>query len=147
MLMRTMNGTLMDLWHFERGGERIDVKVGGWAVAANVHRDSILRLAAAGEGVIRVLDWASRRELDSHLLVPALEDWSLPDAPPVSLSYRPSARRTARVRLLIDFLLDALREMERENAATHGVARTAPHWANVMARAASTTVPGKGRRR
>lgn len=98
LLVRTQTGTVMDVWIFERGAEKVAVTVKGWAVANNVHRDSILRLASAGEGVVRVLDWASRRELDYHELVPVLTDWTLPGAPPVALSYRPSARRAARAR-------------------------------------------------
>lgn len=131
LLVRTQAGTVMDVWHFERGDEKVAVTVKGWVVANNVHRDSILRLAAAGEGVIRVLDWASRRELDSHELVPVLTDWTLPDAPPVALSYRPSARRVARVRVLIDYLLEVFRDLEQQNAKTESVARTAPYWAHV----------------
>lgn len=141
LLVRTQTGTVMDVWAFERAGENVTVTVKGWVVANNVHRDSILRLAAAGEGVVRVLDWATRRELENHSLVPVLADWALPDAPPVALSYRPSARRAARVRVLIDFLLEAFRDLERENSDTQRVARLPPHWANVRSSRASATLP------
>jgi LysR family transcriptional regulator for bpeEF and oprC len=141
LLVRTQTGTVMDLWNFEHAGEKVSVAVKGWAVANNVHRDSILRLAEAGEGVVRVLDWASRRELENHSLVPVLTEWALPDAPPVALSYRPSARRTARVRVLIDYLMEVFRDLERANAQTQLVARAPPHWANVRMGRASATVP------
>jgi DNA-binding transcriptional LysR family regulator len=147
-LLRTQTGTVMDLWHFQRGEEKVSVTVKGWAVASNVHRDSILRMARAGEGVVRVLGWSSREDLSSQTLVTALDDWSLPDAPPVNLSYRPSARKVARVRVLIDFIMETFRDLEQENAKIERVAREAPHWANVRQGRASATVGRKtGRRR
>jgi LysR family transcriptional regulator for bpeEF and oprC len=137
LLVRTQTGMVMDLWHFERAGEKASVTVKGWAVANNVHRDAIVSLAAAGGGVVRVLDWASRHELEDHSLVPVLDDWMLPDAPPLALSYRPSARRSTRVRVLIDFLQEVFRDLERANAHTERVARSPPHWANVWQSRAS----------
>jgi DNA-binding transcriptional LysR family regulator len=137
--LRTQTGTVMDLWHFQRGDEKVSVTVKGWAVANNAHRDAILQLAAAGEGVVRVLRWASHNDVLALPLVPALTDWTLPDAPPVNLSFRPSARRVARVRALIDFILEIFRDLERDNAQTQRVARAPPHWANVQSGKASAT--------
>ena len=142
-LLRTQTGTIMDLWHFQRGDERMSVAVKGWAVADNVHRDSILRLARAGEGVVRVLGWYSREDLAAQTLVSALDDWALPDAPPINLSYRPNARKVARVRVLIDFVMETLKDLEQENAKIERVSRDAPHWANVREGRASATVGRK----
>ena len=146
-LLRTQTGTLMDLWHFQRGEEKVSVAVKGWAVADNVHRDSILRLARAGEGVVRVLGWSSREDLAAQTLVTALDDWTLPDAPPINLSYRPSARKVARVRVLIDFIMETFKALEQENAKIERVSRDAPHWANVKQGRASATVGRKAVRR
>ena len=142
--VRTQTGTLMDLWHFQRGEEKVSITVKGWAIADNLHRDSLLQLAAAGEGVVRVLRWASQNDVLALPLVPVLTDWTLPDAPPVNLSFRPSARRVARVRAMIDFILEVFRDLERDNALTQRVVRAPPHWANVQSGRASATL-GRGR--
>ena len=98
LLIRTQLRTVMDVWTFARGEEREDVTVKGWLTCSNIHRDVVIRMAVAGEGVVRVLKWACVEELRSSALVPALADWQCRDAPPIVLSYRPSVRRVGRVR-------------------------------------------------
>jgi DNA-binding transcriptional LysR family regulator len=108
LLVRAIDGTAMDLWNFERDGLREAVAVSGWLVTSNAHRDMAMDLALRGEGVVRVLDWTSRPEVDAGALVPVLTGWQSPEAPPVNLLYRASVRRTPRVRLLIDFIVEIL---------------------------------------
>lgn len=137
LLIRTQLGMVMDVWSFERGGERVDVTVKGPLVCNNAHRDVAIQLAMSGQGVVRILDWANRADVSSGALVPALADWQAPDAPPVNLSYRPSARRVARVRLFIDFVLEVFRELESPTKRVGNVGAP-PHWANRnVARASS----------
>jgi DNA-binding transcriptional LysR family regulator len=125
--IRGVDGTVMDLWTFARGEERVSVNVGGWLVTSNAHRDVAIALALAGEGVARILDWTNRQDLASGALVEALADWEGLEAPPVNLLYRPSVRRIPRVRAFMNFIVDVFREMEATR--THPVAPSArPSW-------------------
>lgn len=133
LLIRTQLGTVMDIWSFQRDGKREDVPVNGWFACSNVHRDVLLRLALEGQGVMRKLDWANRENIDTGALVPVLEEWECVDAPQVVMSYRPSARRTARVKLAISFIEEALREA----AAPRSSITAAPPWAGTRASRAS----------
>jgi DNA-binding transcriptional LysR family regulator len=125
--IRNVDGTVMDLWSFVRDGEQASVKIRGWLVASNTHRDLPVELALAGQGVARIPDWTNRRELESGALVQALPDWESPEAPPVNLLYRPSVRRIPRVRAFMNFVVEIFRELEAER--THPVAASArPAW-------------------
>jgi LysR family transcriptional regulator, regulator for bpeEF and oprC len=112
LAIRGLDGTLMDLWTFTRGEEKESVAARGWLVAGNTHRDAMIQLALAGEGVIRPLDWTNLDDIASGVLVRALSDWESPEAPPVNLLYRASVRRTPRVRLFIDFVTELFRNLE-----------------------------------
>lgn len=140
LLIRTQRGTTMDLWAFTRGDERIEVPVKGWLVCNNAHRDVAIELAEAGQGVARILDWDERERSRPGALVPALRDWACPDAPPLVLSYRPSARRLARVRAFIEFLQDTLGEGRIPMSR-------GPAWAGTEIVKASSLVGPRGRRR
>lgn len=115
LLFRNPEGTLLDLWCFQRGGEQETVQAHGWLLSD--HRDVLLDAVLAGQGVIRATDLTVRSHLRSGRLVPVLLDWSIGDAPPVSLLYRPNQRRTPRVRLFSDFASALFRELEFERGA------------------------------
>ena len=108
LLIRSQPGTLMDLWTFERGGVTERVTVKGWLDCNNAHGDVAIEMALAGLGVMRLLEWASIPELEGGSLVRTLTDWECTEGPTLYLSYRPAARRLARVRVVMDFLSDAL---------------------------------------
>jgi len=110
--IRSVDGTVMDLWTFARGDEKVSVQARGWLTTSNAHRDMVLELARAGEGVAYILDWTNRDDIASGRLVQALADWESPEAPPVNLLYRPSVRRVARVRLFMEFVIEIFRELE-----------------------------------
>ena len=82
----------------------------------------VIELARAGEGIAGILDWTNRDDLAAGRLVQALADWESPEAPPVNLMYRPSVRRIARVRVFMDFVTEAFREIEsaREERVVSG---------------------------
>lgn len=122
MLMRNPAGILIDLWEFERGGEKASVAVGGWLSSND--REVVLDAVLAGEGVGRFNQITTRAHLQSGRLVPALLDWEVKGGPPVNLLYRPNQRRTPRVRLFIDFVAALLREVEMES----GGGSERPHW-------------------
>jgi DNA-binding transcriptional LysR family regulator len=114
--IRGVDGTVMDVWTFARGEERVSVNVRGWLVTSNAHRDMAIDLALAGQGVARILDWTNRRDLASGAFVQALADWESPEAPPVNLLYRPSVRRIPRVRMFMNFVVEVFRELEATRA-------------------------------
>lgn len=113
ILVRTQTGTLMDVWRFRRADEVVEVAVKGWLHCSNVHRDVAVQLAMEGMGPVRLTDWANYQPLASGALVPVLSDWEALEAPPLHLSYRPSARRLARVRLFIQFVEELVRGWEK----------------------------------
>jgi DNA-binding transcriptional LysR family regulator len=143
ILVRTQTGTLMDMWRFRRGEETAEVAVKGWLACSNVHRDVAIQLAMEGMGPVRVLDWANYQPLASGALVPVLTDWEALEAPPLYLSYRPSARRLARVRLFVQFVEDLVRGWTARGKGAR-VGR-APSWAGSTAARASA-IGRKGRR-
>jgi DNA-binding transcriptional LysR family regulator len=123
-------GTVMDLWRFRRGDERVAISARGQIVVDNAHRDMVRDLAIAGVGVARLLDWHKRqgREIASGALVPALADWDMDEeVPPVNLLYPPSVRRIPRVRAFIDFATQLFRDIELQR--THPAPATSvPGW-------------------
>ena len=125
--IRGVDGTVMDLWTFVRGAEQESVTARGWLTTSNSHRDLVIELAMAGEGVIRILDWTNLRELASGSLVQVLCDWESPDVVPVNLLYRPSVRRIARVKVFIEFVTELFHEMDAHRGR-HLVASERPSW-------------------
>lgn len=138
LLIRSQRGTVMDVWNFERGTEKVSVTVRGWLISSNTHRDTVISLARAGEGVVRILDFTNEDDFAAGRLVPVLRDWEGADAPPVALSYWPSRRRNARVRAFADFAIELFRHQESRGA---GIAATqAPRWARLRMGRASTLI-------
>ena len=125
--IRSVDGTVMDVWAFARGAEQESVTARGWLTTSNAHRDLVIELALAGHGVIRILDWANLPELACGSLVRVLEDWESTEAPPVNLLYRASVRDIPRVRLFIDFATELFRELDQVRG--QGVVGTErPRW-------------------
>ena len=125
--IRGVDGTVMDLWTFVRGEEQESVTARGWLTTSNSHRDLVIELALAGEGVIRLLDWTNLSELASGSLVQVLSDWESPEVVPVNLLYRASIRRIPRVKAFIDFVTDIFREMD-ERRGGRVLATERPAW-------------------
>ena len=125
--IRALDGTVMDLWTFTRGGEKESVTARGWLLASNSQREMITRLTLAGEGVMRTLDWTNVDNVASGALVRALGDWESLEAPPVNLLYRSSVRRIRRVRLFIDFVTELFRELDVARGQPL-VGTERPHW-------------------
>jgi LysR family transcriptional regulator, transcriptional activator for dmlA len=98
LAMRSVVGTVLDMWSFVQGSRTESVAVKGWLTASNAQGDVVIDLALQGHGVVRVLDWANRTELASGALVPALQDWEPSDAPPVSPGAATTATRTRPTR-------------------------------------------------
>jgi len=125
LILRNPNGTLIDLWEFEREKEKVAVSVNGWLTSNG--RDVLLEAVLNGEGVGRFTHLTTRQYLGSGRLVPALLDWEVLGAPPINVLYRPSLRRNARVRLFLEFVT-ALLEEAGTGTTGHGDAPERPHW-------------------
>jgi len=126
-LFRTTDGTVHDLWQFERDGAQQAVAARGWLVSN--YRDVALDAALAGEGVARLTDLTIRAHIRSGRLVPVLLDWEMRDAPPVDLLYHSHQKRVPRIRLFIDFVTELFREMEAERDETGAHLRhERPRW-------------------
>ncbi len=114
--IRAVDGTLMDLWTFVRDGEEESALARGWLTSSNAHRDVVIDLALAGEGVVRIIDWMNLPDQRAGRLVRALTDWQSAEAPPVNLLYRPSVRRIPRVKAFIEFVTELFHEFEMGRA-------------------------------
>lgn len=127
LFLRNPEGTVLDLWEYEKDGVVESVPMKGWLVSD--HRDVILEAALTGQGIARVADCTIRPYLESGRLVPVLNDWVMKGAPLVSVLYRPQHRRTVRVRAFVDFVVDLFRQLEAR-AAVHSMAAGShqPDW-------------------
>jgi DNA-binding transcriptional LysR family regulator len=112
LVMRNPAGILIDLWDFERGEEKVSVAVKGWLCSNG--REVLLHAVLAGEGVGRFTELTTRAHIAAGRLVPILQEWEVRGGPPVNLLYRPSQRRTPRVRLFVDFVTSLLMEREAD---------------------------------
>ena len=128
LLFRDHEGTVLDLWEYERDTHKESAAVSGWLVSS--HRDVLLDAALAGAGVARLTDLTVRAHLRSGRLVPVLVDWETKHSPPVNLFYRGSQRRTPRVRLFVDFVTQLFRDIENEcdYRPAEPVSVERPHW-------------------
>jgi hypothetical protein len=109
------------------------------------HRNISIHAALSGAGVIRISDLMVAIHLRSGQLVPVLTDWQMADAPPFNLLYLPNQRRNPLVRLFIDYVTKAFRELQSE--AGHGAERLdyteRPYWARGKYRHASVALRRK----
>lgn len=95
------------IWKFSKGGEQFSVPVTG-----NVKTDvgSLAIIAArAGAGITMMPDWALKDDLTNGSLVRILEDFQIePKGTPVNAVYPARTHLPPKVRVLIEFLKDAL---------------------------------------
>jgi DNA-binding transcriptional LysR family regulator len=141
LCIRTNTGSVMDLWRFKRGEERVSIAARGSLVVDNVHRDMVRDLAVAGAGVARLIDWHKLpgHEIARGTLVPALTDWEPEDVPPVNLLYPPSVRRIPRVRRFIDFATQLFRDIEQQREV-RAPSTAMPAWVKAYRPRASATI-------
>lgn len=137
-------GTVNDLWQYERDAETVAIAARGWLVSNA--RSVTIAAALAGEGVLRASDLLIGEHLRRGTLVPVLRDWTMADAPPFNLLYRPHQRRNTLTRVVIDFLVDAFRRLEADHS--HRGERRAfvgrPYWSRRGYRRASAGRPKSG---
>jgi LysR family transcriptional regulator, regulator for bpeEF and oprC len=123
---RNPEGTLLDFWEFDRGKEHEAVTVQGWLASTNP--DLVLGAVLAGEGVGRITYLRMRELVRRGELQTALDDWTIRHPPPVTVFFRPKHRRTARIRLVVDFATDIFRRLEAEREQGVPLPASRPDW-------------------
>lgn len=127
-LVRTPEGTVLDLWRHRRDGVVDEVAVGGWLTCAS--RDDVLQAVLLGQGVGRFADLSVWPFIRDGLLQPALVDWESSDSPPFSALFRPESKRDAVVQDFVSFLVDLLRSIEAMCSQAFGARPSVsrPNW-------------------
>ena len=127
-LVRSPEGTVLDLWRHTRDGVVQEVAVGGWLTCSS--RDDVLQAVLLGQGVGRFADLSVWPAVRDGLLQPVLLDWESSDSPPFSALIRPESRRDPAVQDFVGFLSELLRSVESRCSAAFGVRPSAvrPRW-------------------
>lgn len=128
VLVRSPEGTVLDLWRHERGGEVEEVAVRGWLTCER--RDDAVQAVRSGHGVGRFADLSVWQDLREGALQPVLLDWDSRDSPPFNALTRAEARNDADTRAFVDFLAHLLGEIEAECSQAIGPRPSPqrPHW-------------------
>jgi LysR family transcriptional regulator, regulator for bpeEF and oprC len=132
--MRNPNGTLIDLWEFERGEESESVTVSGW-LNSNA-REAVLQAVLAGHGIGRFNALTTQDQVRAGRLVPVLGDWTALRGAPVNLLYRAAHRRTPRVKAFVDDLAARLRDFDATGGTVYA---DRPQWHRGYGRASTST--------
>lgn len=101
-------------WHLRNGSETESVKV-----RANLSTNdgtSALGWALHGQGVLVRSQWELSKSFREKKLIPVLPEWTLPPAD-IYLLFQASKQMPAKVRVLVDFLLNEF-EQHRTNSKT-----------------------------
>ena len=127
-LVRSPEGTVLDLWRHTRAGVVDEVAVGGWLTCTS--RDDVLQAVLLGQGVGRFADLSVWPFVRDGLLQPVLLDWDSSDAPPFSALIRPESKQDAVVQDFVGFLAGLLRPIEAVCSDTFGARPSAvrPRW-------------------
>jgi len=138
LLVRSPEGTTLDLWRHTKGAESEEVAVGGWLVSES--RDYVLQAVIQGLGVGRFADLSVWSCIKNCTLQPVLVDWGSQDAPPFSALYRPDARQDQQVQSFVTFVERLLSTVEEECRAAIGprILTVRPTWYGKRKRRAST---------
>lgn len=112
---RVPRGVIIDRWLFSCNGVRKTVATTPAMVFDD--RDSQVRAAEEGVGVIFANDLTLLPVLTSGRLELVLRDWIGHEAPPVSLMYRRGAGKSAAVRAFIRFAEEVFADLTRRRAA------------------------------
>lgn len=127
-LVRSPEGTVIDLWRHARDGVVEEVAVRGWLTCAS--RDDVLQAVLHGQGVGRFADLSVWSYVRDGLLEPVLLDWASSDSPPFSALFRPEAKRDAIVQEFVAFLAGVLGPVEAKCSDSFGARPPAarPAW-------------------
>lgn len=109
-LVRSPEGTVLDLWRHKRGEIVQEVAVSGWLTCAS--RDDVLQAVLLGQGVGRFADLSVWPLVRDGMLQPVLLDWESSDSPPFSALIRPESRRDVAVQDFVAFLSELLHPIQ-----------------------------------
>lgn len=119
----SVSGAVLDRWSFERAGESRTVTVSGRFSSED--RTWIEEAACGGAGVVRVADIGLCPALASGALVPVLCDWTATEAPIIFAGHWYSNRKSALVRVFVNFLLEVFTEIQAD-IPQHGTPAAPP---------------------
>jgi DNA-binding transcriptional LysR family regulator len=154
LVVRSPEGTVLDLWRHVRGNEAEEVAVRGWLISES--RDYVLQAVLEGQGVSRFADLSVWPHVQDGSLQVVMPDWDSHDAPPFSALYRPEARQDPQVQAFVAFLADLLGGIEAQCQRVTGARPTVarPGWygkrqgrASSATREASSAVAASAPRR
>ncbi|MDQ7743086.1 LysR family transcriptional regulator [Hydrogenophaga pseudoflava] len=118
VLVRSPEGTVLDLWRHHRGDTVEEVTVRGWLTCGS--RDDALQAVLLGHGVGRFADLSVWHHVRDGQLEPVLTDWDSGDSPPFHALVRPDGRRDPDVQGFVSFLARLLQGIEAECMAAIG---------------------------
>ncbi len=108
-----------DTWNFNRGGERLELRLDG-RFAVN-DSEAYLEAGLAGLGVIEMTTFMAEAPLRAGRLTRVLPAWS-PDPVPIYVMYPPSRRLSAKVKVFVSWVASLI---EREVGASEQARRRA----------------------
>ena len=108
-----------DTWNFNRGAERLELKLDG-RFAVN-DSEAYLEAGLAGLGVIEMTSFMASAPLREGRLVQVLPDWH-PDPVPIHVMYPPSRRLSAKVKVFVAWVASLI---EREVGTAEPLRRLA----------------------
>lgn len=94
-------------WIFQSGSKKLGVKLNSRLTVNNA--DTAIAAAVEGRGIARVLSYMIAPQLRSGALQIMLEDYELPAAP-VHVLHKEAGQTSARVRAVVDYLVERLRK-------------------------------------
>ena len=95
-------------WHFERNGKTESFRPNSRLRMNNA--DASIMAAVAGQGITRVLSYQVRAQVDAGILEIVLEDYEPPPVP-VHIVHKEASQTSARIRAMVDHLVEALRKV------------------------------------
>jgi DNA-binding transcriptional LysR family regulator len=96
--------TLGGVWHFVRGGERVEVAVHG-SLQANMV-EALHDLALAGTGITLLPGYMAGKDIREGKLLPVLADWEIEAGSNLYAVYLPTRYLAPKVRVFVDFLVE-----------------------------------------
>lgn len=106
----TFAGAGSTLWHFVKGGDRVEVAVGG-SLQSNMV-ETLHELALEGVGMTLLPGYMAGRDIREGKLRPVLGDWEIESGSSLYAVYLPTRYLAPKVRVFVDFLVERFGERE-----------------------------------
>ena len=99
--IRYRSGDVVPRWPFEKGGEKIEIAVGGPLITTDI--DLMMRATLDGVGICYMVESYAAPDIAAGRLVPLLEDWA-PRYEGYHVFYPSRRQMPASLRAFVDFL-------------------------------------------